>query len=157
MLMDTICNKEKIIARSEGISYQQLLDSEVNPVPEALRTNTNPSIDGDMLDTARYLSREYHERELATVWKRTWQMVCRESEVTNAGDFHVYDIARYSIIVVRGEDGTLRGFHNACLHRGRTLKSGSGCTRELRCPYHGFVWNLDGSFISISMIFRCRR
>jgi nitrite reductase/ring-hydroxylating ferredoxin subunit len=58
----------------------------------------------------------------------------------------VYEIANYSILITRQQDGELKAFYNSCLHRGRLLKQGGGTAEELRCPYHGFTWNLDGSF-----------
>jgi len=47
---------------------------------------------------------------------------------------------------VRTEAGEIKGYHNSCLHRGRILKQNGGNADEFRCPYHGFAWNLDGSF-----------
>src|SRR5690606_8642362 len=82
-------------------------------------------------------------------WTRTWQMVCREEELTRAGDHVVYDIVNASIIVMRGDDGQLRGFHNSCLHRGRALRMSDGSVNQLRCPYHGFTWDLKGEFKSM--------
>lgn len=135
-----------IIASSGGVTYQQLLDREPNPVPDSLRDNTLPYLGSDNLPYSRYLSREFHEREVEKLWPKTWQMVCRETQLPNTGDYFVYDITRYSIIVVRSPSGALRAFHNSCLHRGRMLKRGTGNASELRCPYHSFAWDLDGGF-----------
>lgn len=135
-----------ILARSPGPSYQDLLDKEENPVPDCLRENTNPYLGSENLATHRYLSREFHDLEVEHIWKRTWQAVCRETEVAEAGDCHVYDVARLSVIVARTEQGTLKAYRNACLHRGRQLVDGSGKLKNFRCPYHAFTWNLDGSF-----------
>jgi phenylpropionate dioxygenase-like ring-hydroxylating dioxygenase large terminal subunit len=73
-------------------------------------------------------------------------VVCRETEIADSGDFYAHDIASWSVVVTRAEDGAIHGFMNACLHRGRQLKSGHGNSRELRCPFHGFSWQLDGAF-----------
>jgi phenylpropionate dioxygenase-like ring-hydroxylating dioxygenase large terminal subunit len=45
---------------------------------------------------------------------------------------------------VRGEDGTVRAFRNACRHRGAEVASGTGCARTFVCPYHGWTYALDG-------------
>ena len=135
-----------ILARSPGRSYQELLDMEVNPVPDCLRENTNPYLGSDNISVDSYLSREFHEQEIERVWKRTWQAVCRESEIPAAGDTFVYDITRLSILVTRTAEGTLKAFHNACLHRGRQLVDENGNYSEFRCPYHAFTWALDGEF-----------
>jgi phenylpropionate dioxygenase-like ring-hydroxylating dioxygenase large terminal subunit len=135
-----------ILARSPGPSYQELLDKEVNPVPDSLRDNTNPYLGSENLSVERYLSREFHDKEVEHVWQRTWQAVCRETEVGEPGDTHVYDITRFSIIVTRTAAGTLKAFRNACLHRGRQLVDKSGNYEKFRCPYHAFTWGLEGDF-----------
>lgn len=137
---------EDILARSPGPSYQDLLDSEVNPVPDSLRDNTNPYLGSENLSVDRYLSREFHELEVKHIWQRTWQAVCRETEVGEPGDTHVYDITRFSIIVTRTESRQLKAYKNACLHRGRQLVDGNGNYKNLRCPYHAFTWSLEGEF-----------
>jgi phenylpropionate dioxygenase-like ring-hydroxylating dioxygenase large terminal subunit len=134
------------LARSPGPSYQDLLDQEVNPVPDCLRENTNPYLGSDNLSVDRYLSREFHEKEVEHVWRRTWQAVCRETEVAEPGDTHVYDITRFSIIVTRTAAGKLKAFQNACLHRGRQLVDKNGNYEKFRCPYHAFTWSLEGDF-----------
>ena len=136
----------EILARSPGRSYQALLDTEENPVPDCLRENTNPYLGSENLSVERYLSREFHDKEVEHVWKRTWQAVCRETEVPEPGDTFVYDITRFSIIVTRDESGALRAYRNACLHRGRQLVDDNGNYDNFRCPYHAFTWELDGSF-----------
>jgi phenylpropionate dioxygenase-like ring-hydroxylating dioxygenase large terminal subunit len=129
-------------------SYQDMLDEEQVAVPACLRENTQPDLGCANLSVDRYLSREFHEQEVEHVWKRTWQMVCRETEIAQPGDCQLYEITRYSIMVARTEAGELKAFHNACLHRGRALVDASGQRENFRCPYHGFTWNLDGSFKS---------
>ncbi|MEZ5503400.1 MAG: aromatic ring-hydroxylating dioxygenase subunit alpha [Halioglobus sp.] len=133
-------------ARSPGPSYQDLLDREVNPVPACLRENTNPYLGSENLSVDRYLSREFHELEVEHVWQRTWQAVCRETEVAAPGDTHVYDITRFSIVVTRTHSGELKAFRNACLHRGRQLVDSNGNYQNFRCPYHAFTWELNGQF-----------
>ena len=115
-------------------------------MPDCLRENTNPYLGSDNLSVDRYLSREFHELEVEHVWRRTWQAVCRETELANSGDTQVYDIVRFSIIVTRDQGGGLRAFHNACLHRGRQLVDATGHYEHFRCPYHGFTWEVDGRF-----------
>lgn len=132
--------------RSPGPSYQQLLDKEKHPVPDCLRENTNPYLGSENLSVDRYLSREFHEKEIEHVWKRTWQAVCRATEIAETGDTFVYDITRFSVIVTRTASGALKAFHNACLHRGRQLVDSNGNYGKFRCPYHAFSWELDGRF-----------
>ena len=125
---------------------QALLDAETRPVPAALRAtgDARPATTG--VARARYTSRAVHEREIATVWRRVWQMACREEQIPNPGDSLVYEAPGLSLVVVRRAPGDIRAFHNSCLHRGTQLRTRPGPVTELRCPFHGFTWNLDGSF-----------
>lgn len=137
---------------SPGPSYQQLLDTDTHPVPQVLREESpNLYEDQNMVPVSRYISRRYHELEKERLWPKVWQMACREEEIPEVGDTHVYDICDTSILLVRGKDDAIRGFYNACLHRGRQLRHESGpAGRDLRCPFHGFCWELDGSLKSIT-------
>ena len=56
----------------------------------------------------------------------------------------VYDIAGRSYLIMRAGDDTIKAYPNACLHRGRQLKEYDGNCSEIRCPFHGFAWDLDG-------------
>ncbi|MCX2980142.1 aromatic ring-hydroxylating dioxygenase subunit alpha [Halieaceae bacterium IMCC14734] len=139
---------EQIAARNPSWNYQDLLDGEVNAVPDALRASTEPYLGSDNIPIERWTSREFYDLEVEKMWSKTWQMACRESHIANPGDYHVYDVAKYSILVVRNEAGEIKAHHNSCLHRGRALKRGTGTdAKELRCPYHGFTWSLDGDFV----------
>jgi len=140
----------KHAARYAGPSYQDLLDREARPVPAALRASTNTFLGSEPMSVERYLSRDYHELEKQRLWPRVWQSLCRATEIANPGDFYVHDIADVSVLVVRTNGGELHAYPNACLHRGRQLKAGSGSglghSRDITCPFHGFQWTLEGAF-----------
>jgi phenylpropionate dioxygenase-like ring-hydroxylating dioxygenase large terminal subunit len=138
--------EQQIAARSNGESYQAMLDKEEVDVPASLRESTDLYLGSENLSTDRYLTREFHDLEVEKMWTKTWQMACRESEIANVGDYFVYDIAKYSIVITRNEKSELKGFYNSCLHRGRQLRQNSGTAREFKCPFHGFKWSLDGDF-----------
>ena len=46
--------------------------------------------------------------------------------------------------MVRGLDGVVRAFINACRHRGMQVAKGTGCSRAFVCPYHAWTYNLEG-------------
>jgi phenylpropionate dioxygenase-like ring-hydroxylating dioxygenase large terminal subunit len=96
-----------------------------------------------------YLSRRIHQLEVEHVWKKTWQVACRETDVAKAGDFMVYDVADQSVIITRTEAGALRAYHNVCLHRGTPLVEGSGSTPRFRCTFHAWTWDLDGNLAEL--------
>jgi phenylpropionate dioxygenase-like ring-hydroxylating dioxygenase large terminal subunit len=130
-------------ARSPGISYQELLDGDTRPVPDVLRIEHPRHLGSDDIDIGRYISRTWHDDEVEHLWRRVWQFACRTEEIPEVGDHVVYDIGRDSYIVIRTEDG-IRCHVNACLHRGRRLKDHDGRCSEIRCPFHGFAWTIDG-------------
>jgi phenylpropionate dioxygenase-like ring-hydroxylating dioxygenase large terminal subunit len=132
-------------SRSPGLTYQQLLDTDSHEVPPVLRLESPPPRKRTDMSIDRYISRDFHELEMERMWSRVWQFACREEHVPEPGDYVVYEIGRYSYIVMRNAEGAIQCFVNACLHRGRQLKHYDGRCSEIRCPFHGFAWNLDGS------------
>jgi phenylpropionate dioxygenase-like ring-hydroxylating dioxygenase large terminal subunit len=132
--------------RGNGPSYQDLLDIDTRPVPESLRRDQPGYFGANDVPVERYISRSYHELEKERLWSRVWQFACREEVLSNVGDSEVYDICDTSILLVRaapGADG-IKGFINACLHRGRALRDGRGRLPEIECSFHGFCWALNG-------------
>ena len=99
----------------------------------------------------RYTSTEFFKREMERMWPRTWQWACREEHIPSPGDYYVYDVGPYSLIITRTESGTIKAFFNACLHRGTKLKPSfsEGSTRKLACPFHGWTWNLQGKLVEL--------
>ncbi len=97
----------------------------------------------------RYLSRAWHDLEKERLWSRVWQLACREEHLPAVGDYVVYDIADQSYVIVRAQPDVIQAYPNACLHRGRRLKSYDGHCGVIRCPFHGFAWRLDGSLLQI--------
>lgn len=128
--------------------FQRLLAQETVAVPAFLKP-ANPGFSDVDLPVWRYTSREFHRLEAEKMWPKVWQFVGRVEQIPNAGDNLVYDIIDHSIIVIRGDDGQIRGLHNSCLHRGRALRTASGSAGMLKCPYHGFTWDIRGSFKSL--------
>ncbi len=113
------------------------------PTPQLSGTVEAPMF----MSTEPYISPEYAREERDKLWLKVWQFACREEEIPNVGDFHVYDILDQSLIVVRtgkGEDD-IAAYHNACRHRGRRLLGGCGKATHFHCPYHGWQYGLDGA------------
>jgi choline monooxygenase len=103
------------------------------------------TLDQTRIPTERYTSPDFLAAELDTVWRRTWQMACRAEDIPNAGDYVSYTIADQEWLVVRQPDGSVKALSNACRHRGNMIKVGCGSSHELRCQYHHWCWDLDGS------------
>jgi phenylpropionate dioxygenase-like ring-hydroxylating dioxygenase large terminal subunit len=136
-------------ARSSGITYQQLLDTDTHPVPDVLRLESPRYLGSADISVERYTSHDWHDREVDGLWRRVWQFACREEQLPYVGSYVVYDIARLSFIVIRSAPDQIKAFFNTCLHRGRQLKDFNGRCSEIRCPFHGFAWQLDGRLADV--------
>lgn len=132
-----------------GSYYQKELDGDARAVPPFLRESSPDKLGPDEIPIHKYVSREYHELEIERLWKRTWQWACREEEIPEVGSTFVYEICNMSVVIVRVAPDRIKAFQNVCLHRGRKLCDYSAKVSELRCPFHGFAWKLDGSFRSM--------
>lgn len=83
------------------------------------------------------------------VFAHGWQLVAHGSALAGAGDHVVAEIAGVPLLVVRGDDGTLRALHNVCRHRAGPLATCDGRgAKRLRCRYHGWSYALDGKLLS---------
>jgi Rieske 2Fe-2S family protein len=105
------------------------------------------------LPAEAYFDPRQYARELQRIWYRNWVYVCRSSEIAERRTFRTFEIGDQKIIVVRGDDGTLKGFHNTCRHRGALLcRESRGTLRSpaIVCPYHAWVYNLDGDLLRTS-------
>jgi phenylpropionate dioxygenase-like ring-hydroxylating dioxygenase large terminal subunit len=99
--------------------------------------------------TDRYTSRDYHARERKLLWMRVWQVAGRADELAKAGDWKEYSIFDQSYVIVRGKDEKIRGFVNACRHRGNVLCEGKGHSARFTCPYHKWSYGLDGQLLAV--------
>lgn len=137
--------------RCPGPSTRELILADGQDVPDVLLLEQPMFLgDGD-IDYRRYHDPAFFALEMQKLWPRVWQWVCRVEELREAGDYVTYEVGPHSLIVIKGNDGQIRAFHNACLHRGTQLRQpgDSGWTPELRCPYHGWTWSNEGDLKSI--------
>ncbi|WP_142279580.1 aromatic ring-hydroxylating oxygenase subunit alpha [Mycobacterium arosiense] len=125
------------------LSDQVLTDERTVGMPEF--PPADRLIDGD-----RYRSREFLELERERLWPRVWQVACREEEIPTVGDYVEYTILEESVLIVRTSDKSIKGYFNACQHRGTQLKQGCGTMKSIQCPYHFWTWNLDGTIKSVT-------
>ena len=134
--------------RTMDAAFQKLLeeDTHKNSIINAFRRNSPMPPGPSLVPVARYTDRRYHELEKERLWKKVWQVAAHEDDFPNVGDVVPYDITTMSFLVVRTGEDEYKAYYNACLHRGRKLREfrATGLD-ELRCPFHGWSWNLDGS------------
>lgn len=126
-----------------------VLAQDSRAVPQCLIDEGNYLPKATRVPLKTYYDRDYAALELEHVWKTSWQFACREEDIPNPGDRYVYDVGPLSFIIVRSGETTFKAFRNSCLHRGTRLCDAASGGRDIRCPFHGWRWNLDGSLKEI--------
>jgi phenylpropionate dioxygenase-like ring-hydroxylating dioxygenase large terminal subunit len=104
---------------------------------------------GQVKKEAYYLP-QFLALEKERLWPRAWQVACRVEELREVGDHVTYDIGDESVVVVRAAEDRLNAFYNVCQHRGRRLTKGCGTAQRLRCPFHGWQWDLEGRNVFVT-------
>lgn len=102
------------------------------------------------IPTDRYTSPDIQAQEREKIWLRVWQVAGRVDDIPAVGDWKEYKIFDQSFVLVRGKDEKIRGFVNACRHRGNVLCTGRGnAKRGILCQYHLWSYDLDGALKGI--------
>lgn len=108
--------------------------------------NRDPSKSKSLLADA-YTQDRWYRRDLDDIIAKTWQWVCHCEKTREPGSYVTIEIAGRPIVVVRDSNGELRAFYNVCKHRAHELLSGEGTTTRIMCPYHAWVYKLDGQLV----------
>ncbi|WP_420626826.1 aromatic ring-hydroxylating oxygenase subunit alpha [Candidatus Poriferisodalis sp.] len=93
---------------------------------------------------AIYASPEIFRREVAEYFKREWLYVGRVEELADPGDYMALRLVGEPVLLSRDREGQLHANYNMCVHRGVEVAYGSGNLKAFSCPYHGWVYGLDG-------------
>ncbi|NOD33346.1 MULTISPECIES: SRPBCC family protein [unclassified Ruegeria] len=99
------------------------------------------------LKAEAYVDPSWYQVDQNEVLAKTWQWVCHVEKLRVPGSYTTVEIAGRPIAVVRDREGTLRAFYNVCKHRAHHLLSGEGETTRIMCPYHAWVYKLDGQLV----------
>lgn len=117
-----------------AISMSSALSAVLGPIEEAC------GLPNDV-----YTGEAFFERERDTLFAGTWACVGRGTDAPGPGDVCPVDLMGLPLVLVRGDDGRLRVFHNVCSHRGnRLVAKPCHVTAVIRCPYHSWTYKLDG-------------
>ena len=120
-----------------------------------LRTYPDETI-AAMVQPGRVHSRLYtdpaiFELELERIFNRVWIYVGHESEIPDAGDYHMRDIGRTPVLFARGSDGQVRVLVNRCRHRGALVcETESGNVANFKCWYHGWTFDTTGALTVVT-------
>ncbi|MCQ8781999.1 aromatic ring-hydroxylating oxygenase subunit alpha [Mangrovibrevibacter kandeliae] len=95
------------------------------------------------LPAEAYASAGTFALERERIFKRNWNLFSWSERIPNPGDYVSGTMAGYGVFAIRGDDGVVRAFHNACRHRGAELVDAESghCGKLLVCPYHS--WGFD--------------
>ena len=100
------------------------------------------------LPAALYTDPAVFAAEKDRIFARSWQVIGHAHQVANAGNYFTTELVGEPLLIVRGNDGVLRGFYNVCRHRAGPPAEGCGSRKLFRCGYHGWTYGLDGSLIN---------
>jgi choline monooxygenase len=123
----------------------------ISPSLSEILRNYDPNVplaEASTPPTSWYTDLGIFELEQRTVFSRSWQMVGRIGQLRELGQYITYEIAGEPLLVVRGSDEILRGFFNVCRHHAAAVMTQTeGNAQSLRCPYHGWTYNLEGALV----------
>jgi choline monooxygenase len=101
--------------------------------------------DAHTIPASWYTDPRIAQLELQNVFSRAWQAVGRTEQVEKPGQYVTASVAGEPVVAVRGSDGKLRAFYNVCRHHAMTvMNEPCGHAQHMRCPYHGWTYNLEG-------------
>ena len=119
-------------------------ESPVNP--EEVASVRRPTLQASVLPPRAFHDQDVFDYEQDAWFAGGWVSVGRVEDVESAGQYFLAPVAGENLIIVRGNDGELRGFYNVCRHRGATiLEEESGTLPRFQCPYHAWVYDLQGA------------
>jgi phenylpropionate dioxygenase-like ring-hydroxylating dioxygenase large terminal subunit len=104
-----------------------------------------------MVDRSIYTDPELFALEKERIFAKTWQYACMVHDLKRPGDFFTMTVADQPVLIVRGNDGGIRAFYNACTHRGAVLAA-DRCGNNgqvFKCMYHAWAFNLAGDLIGV--------
>ena len=105
-------------------------------------------VEGFSLDQIFYRDPDIYQRELDRIFMKSWLYTGHVSQVPNIGDYFLYELANESVIITRANKDEIKALINVCRHRGsRVCLKSSGQQKSFVCPYHGWVYKLDGSLL----------
>jgi choline monooxygenase len=104
-----------------------------------------PLAEASTIPAPWYTDERVFELEKRAVFGRSWQFAARIDQLREPGDFVTTEIAGEPIVIVRGSDNVVRGFFNVCRHHAAAVMTEvAGHANQMRCPYHGWTYSLEG-------------
>jgi phenylpropionate dioxygenase-like ring-hydroxylating dioxygenase large terminal subunit len=123
---------------------------------ESLKSSDGPVETIETLPPACYVDSDFYRFEVEALFNHEWLCVGRESWAAEPGDYFTTRIVGEPIVVTRTRAGELKAMSAVCQHRAMLVAEGRGNTRGFVCPYHHWVYGLDGALINAPAMERTR-
>jgi choline monooxygenase len=115
-----------------------------------LRETRAPISGAKHLPPKYYTSPEILALELDKLFFKDWLIVGRVEEWVKPGDYRAMELFGEPIVITLNETGELKAFANVCQHRGVAVAQGEGNATEFKCPYHAWIYDLNGKLVAAS-------
>jgi Rieske 2Fe-2S family protein len=122
--------------------------AQIGSMPASAKTAETGTSVAKTLPQRYLISQEVFAKEQERIFSTQWLCAGHQSQIAKAGDYFVQKVSGESLIILRDQQGNVRGFYNVCRHRGTRLVEKCGRFREkLQCPYHAWTYGLDGKLV----------
>jgi phenylpropionate dioxygenase-like ring-hydroxylating dioxygenase large terminal subunit len=128
----------------------ELLKQDSRELPAGLKMHSDYVPPANPIPFSRYYDPAFAKLERERLWGKVWQYACRTEDIPRIGDRVPYTVGDdMSYFIVRSGENEFRAFNNACLHRGTRLVNAPSGGKFIRCAFHAWEWNADGSLHNI--------
>jgi phenylpropionate dioxygenase-like ring-hydroxylating dioxygenase large terminal subunit len=102
------------------------------------------------IPAGRYTDQRFFELERDHIWRKSWLLAAHIDELPEPGSYLLWDIAGQPVLLIHGDDGTVRAFYNTCSHRGAPVViEPRGNRKRFACPYHGWCYSREGVLLAV--------
>lgn len=129
---------------SQAQTFDDVLKADSQPVPWQYADRGLHVPKPGPIPFSRYTDPAVVQQEVEHIWTKYWTVACREEDIPNVGDRIKYDIVQNSYMIVRAGPESFKAYYNSCPHRARSLCDGHESGEFIRCPFHGWRWDLEG-------------
>jgi phenylpropionate dioxygenase-like ring-hydroxylating dioxygenase large terminal subunit len=134
----------------EALLFDRVDERRAHRLAETSGLVSSP-LETPMLQPWEVYDQDLFDLEMIRVFGRAWVWLGDTEDLRQPGDFLTGTIGMQSVIVIRQQDGSVKGFLNNCRHRASGLSSEAAghCGRTLTCPYHNWAYAIDGRLIGV--------
>lgn len=100
---------------------------------------------GHTLPPESYTDPAIYAEEIEKIFRQNWIPVCRSTDIPDPGSYRAIDLFGEPVVITRGKDNIVRMLSNVCRHRNAVMLDGDGTTPMIRCPYHHWIYDLEGN------------